>query len=137
MKTTKKHGNKMLLELARYLRGLRRGQFNYAWFSHKRSQEAGTPLPTEEDLVQHTCGTTACAAGYATVLPMFRRKGLQLQNGQPAVGGLFGFDAMSRVLGMSHKESLVLFDPIESGLGEEATAKQVAAHIEKFVESRS
>jgi hypothetical protein len=102
-----------------------------------------------------SCGTTACAAGLATTMQVFRDLGLRLGRnrwdvGMPVFGGLVGEEAMAGVLDISIDEARYLFLPDiylpnenenenENETCEDlspegsATAKEVAAHIRAFV----
>lgn len=44
--------------------------------------DSSSPVTSQEDL--HTCGTTACAVGWACCLPEFQREGLHLSTYAPA-----------------------------------------------------
>lgn len=135
--------NRRLLKLADFLDTLPPERFNYAyWVGHDWD---GRP-----DL---SCGTTACALGWATTMPTFRRLGLRLSGwGVPILVGMDetrdqAFDVASQVFGITPLESLFLFDFSVDGEddefhgrrspGEDATAKEVAEHIRRFVRERA
>lgn len=140
-----------LLSLATFLEELPRKRFFYGTW-------VGPTWKGKSDL---SCGTTACALGWATVLPEFRRLGLRLDrddscitivhnkrkksiwdrlpfNSQPFLAGWQVFD-------LTKDEFDYLFTPrevrlpvsLDSACGEgpleSATAKQVARHIRRFV----
>ncbi len=59
-----------------------------------------------------SCGTSACAMGWATTNPKLRHAGLRLhENVGPEYKGLMGFDAAQAVFGLTHAEAMRLFDP--------------------------
>lgn len=133
----------MLLELADFLDTLPEHRFDYrSW--------VGWDWEGAEDL---SCGTTACAAGWATTLPSFRARGLRLYldssgpwRGIPRVEGseLDGEEAMAEVLGISEVDAGYLFIPDyrhpEWGVGaptDHATPQEVADHIRDYLELRS
>jgi hypothetical protein len=91
-----------------------------------------------------SCGTQACALGWATTIPSIRRAGLILQKYRYSNGGfisLRGNDtiaplaAAAQVFGITYDDANHLFMPHERGENE-ATAADVAAKIERFVENR-
>jgi len=144
MKVSVQEGNKLLMRLVRKLRSLPRRRFYYGYW-------AGWEWTPGQDL--ETCGTKACALGWATTLPSLQKKGLHLsmnQHGtrQVLVKGMsyrYGSNdvsrsiaSASRVFGISHDEARSLFIPgvFDNSLSSDATAKQVANHIEKFVAAR-
>lgn len=135
----------MLTELADLLEALPEGRFNYNHWVGPRWKGA-------TDL---SCGTTACAAGWATVLDSFKECGLYLakhrwseDEGEIRVdlkdeGMLTGTDAMAQVLGISENDTSFLFIPTawEDSVNYKgrrapaynATAKEVAAHIRTYL----
>jgi hypothetical protein len=139
-----------LLALAELLETLPRKRFDYGHW-------AGDEWKGEADL---SCGTSACALGWATTMPSLRKLGLRLvkdSSGWIAVkllskNGTYMNDteAAHEVFGVSEKEFQYLFIPSdkyvnitlpELGLntyapGENATPKQVAKHIRKFVKAK-
>lgn len=137
---TTKESNRLLLLLAAFLPTVPDRRFNYrSWVG---SDWRGNP-----DL---SCGTAACAGGWATTLPEFQALGLQLEKSDPedetSAGGIlmaqeadgskrYGMEAIRYVLGLNFNEAHHLFVPVA---GEEnATPSEVAKKIEKFVASRS
>jgi hypothetical protein len=141
-----------LLALAELLETLPRKRFDY-------SHWAGDEWKGKTDL---SCGTSACALGWATTMPSLRKLGLRLVkdlSGWVAVkliskNGTFmnETEAAHEVFGVSEQEFQYLFIPgdddededitlPELGLntyapGENATPKQVAKHIRKFVKAK-
>jgi len=121
-----------ILKLADFLESLPRKRFDFSiWVGNEWK---GAP-----DL---SCGTTACALGWATTLPLFRRLGLRLSprtrwpilNHRSMIRGdapfrkLFGlseatFDRLFRPL----------FDEMSGCLGQNATPKQWAKHARRIV----
>lgn len=140
-----KVGNNRLMALAEYLRTIPTERFYYGTWVGKDWQE-------KQDL---SCGTTACALGWAATMPKFRRLGMRLvvsgyRDGSPVgVVALADPDAMNEyesdepiqnsmlaarhVFGLSQAEADYIFAPC---MGEEdASPKQVARKIRKFVET--
>ena len=138
--------DRRLRKLADFLDKLPRKRFNYlVW--------VGEDWKGAPDL---SCGTTACAVGWATTIPAFRRLGLRLTAGLGSHGAGGGYaynvndatsheDAVKSVFLLTHAEARYLFLPNECSLfsggppspGEDATPKKVAAHIRRFVKDRA
>lgn len=138
--------DRRLLKLAAFLDTVPRQRFNYETW-------VGASWQGAPDL---SCGTTACALGWAASMPTFRRLGLHLvaipgvnpnsewESGAYVVyGNLEAEEAGAALFGLTFDESVFLFGPDTSleGLawqspGSTATAKQVATHIRKFVKNR-
>lgn len=121
-------GNRRLLKLASFLRTLPRKRFDYRWW-------VGDDWQGGKDL---SCGTTACALGWATVIPEFRKKGLKLEfdewdAGKVRFGHREGLRAAEAFFGIHFNEAASLFLPNGDA---NATAKQVARKIERFVDRR-
>jgi hypothetical protein len=130
-------GNKRLLMLATKLGRVKPERFDY-------SRWVGEDWEGNDDL---SCGTTACALGWATTMPQFRKLGLKMyffgENRGGFVklypkGGNLGatdsFEAGARVFYLTKDESHRLFSP---DYGEkDATPKQVAKKIREFVKDR-
>lgn len=137
----------MLEELATLLEELPPERFDYfVW--------VGSTWQGQKDL---SCGTTACAAGWATTLPSYRAKGLFLGQDEDDVefgssifypmvqtvdrDWLSQTEAMAYVLDISEDEAWLLFVPQakDGNLDLEApdanaSAKEVAAHIRRYIE---
>lgn len=147
MSALKPESKAMLEELATLLEGLPPERFDYFFW-------VGATWQGQKDL---SCGTTACAAGWATTLSSYQAKGLFLGQDQddfemernifyPVVETdkdrwLRETDAMAYVLGIPEDEAWLLFVPMakDSDLGMEApganaSAKEVAAHIRRYIE---
>lgn len=131
--TTVKVGNRRLLKLAAFLRTLPREKFDYSiWVIAEKKRG-------------HLCGTVACAAGWCpAVFPRqwqwFDDHGLNmilpcLRKGPPRTL----LDDLAVFFGITHAEVEYLFLPgaWDNNLSKNATAKQVARHIERFVAARS
>ena len=136
----------MLLELADFLETLPSQRFNYgSW--------VGADWQGDKKL---SCGTTACAGGWATTLDSFRNRGLQLyhapQSSQPyvaaqsiAVDFMYGSsEAMAYVLDIPSEHAVYLFAPGmtsaefgNSSPDNHATAKEVAEHIRNYLQQAS
>lgn len=151
MKKALKHvGNRRLLKLAALLEKLPRERFDYGVYADWK----GAP-----DL---SCGTTACAIGWATTMPEFRKLGLRLARTRTSNSfgshvsvavprGGSNSDAPSAgtsIFSLDENEWDYLFMPdsaLYDGRGYEvrpegpdndATAKRVARHIRRFVAYR-
>lgn len=135
-----------LLKLADFLDQLPEERFYYARW-------VGSDWEGKANL---SCGTTACALGWATTIPAFRRLGLRLIK-DPWSGTIVTMkyydyinnasaDAANVIFGLSRVEFEYLFIPSnesctilpEYGLNQpspnaNATPKDVAEHIRKFV----
>lgn len=125
--TDEKVGNRRLLKLAALLRTLPRKRFDYnVW--------VGGSWKGAADL---SCGTTACALGWATTMPSLRRLGLHLtRGGSIALGGRVGaFEAARDLFAITDDDAMSLFTPADSEF--DATAKYVAEKIETFVDARA
>jgi hypothetical protein len=132
-----------LLALAALLESLPLGRFDY-------SEWVGMEWEGKPDL---SCGTTACALGWATTIPSLAARGLRLQEtcdgGSIEYGKWFGFDAAARFFQISWVEARYLFapgaadpDPAEGVYNsyspdKYASARAVAIHIRRFVADRS
>lgn len=127
-----------LLSLAVLLEKLPNNKFDYGSWVGENWKEGNTNL----------CGTTACAFGWATTIPALKRVGLKLKKhngGYPTVVTMDGLGcnlhsaekAAKKVFGLNVQEFEYLFVPdfVNKSLGSDATAKQVAKHIRKFVKA--
>lgn len=126
--------DRRLLKLADFLDALPPGRFHY-------NRWVGAGWQGAQDL---SCGTTACALGWAAAMPTFRRLGLRLSwsDGFGKVKGPNGsvdFNAAAEVFGISLQEAVFLFCP-RSQLGTygwsprgDAAPQEVAAHLRRFV----
>jgi hypothetical protein len=138
-KATTEVGNRRLLKLAEFLRTVPRKKFDYrSW--------VGADWEGKQDL---SCGTTACALGWAATMPSFRRLGMRLKTIESSMAtttyhGYVGLkdsnttDSLwvaEQVFGLSYEDASRLFTPSEDE--EEATPKQVAKKIEQFVAKRA
>ncbi len=117
-----------LLRLAEFLEALPPEAFDYS------------DVFASDDWGVRKCGTTACAMGWATTIPEFKKAGLKRRPcGSSKVcmvkfGDRFGsFEACASFFEISEDDSYYLFDPGDSKLGDKATATQVAAHIREYV----
>lgn len=112
-------------------------------------------------LADLSCGTTACALGWATTVPELATAGLCMRLGEigahvslvdeTELHGASSYDhsfiAAATVFGISVAEAEYLFTPgwdsgaiddldLDSSPDDDATADQVAEHIEKFVKQK-
>jgi len=146
-KAPERVGDRRLLKLAAFLEKLPPKRFDYG--SYVGRDWKGMP-----DL---SCGTTACAIGWATTMPEFRKYGLCLLyardrwNGFHVPCGGSHHDAPlagTAIFSLNEAEWDYLFMPGSAlynedysgeeelrpqGPSSEATAKQVAQHIRRFV----
>lgn len=137
----KKESNRRLLLLAKFLEELKRGLFNYGHWT-------GEDWGGKADL---SCGTTACALGWASAMPVFNKLGLILNDeGVPydRKTGEIEREAALRIFGLDADEAGALFmgDGLFSGKGSgelllkgvefHKSAKEVAKRIRKFIEVR-
>lgn len=137
-----------LLKLADFLSEFPPTRFSYeSW--------VGEEWEGKPDL---SCGTTACAFGWATTIPSFRKLGLQLKksprenHAHVTIKNFSGWSARfenaprlaaRKIFGLDTDEFEYLFVPstaiytndnrLRHSPSERASAKQVAAHIRKFV----
>lgn len=126
---TKAEGLKRLIRIAQKLERLPRSRFYFGTW-------VGGDWQGKPDL---SCGTTACAMGWACTLPSFRKLGLKLDPWwrEPVLNGNSHQSTIAKNLfGITSEEYSYLFTPIESGLSPLATPKQVARHIRNFVKEK-
>lgn len=141
---THAQGNERLLRLAEFLEALPPKRFDYCKW-------VGTDWLGDAEL---SCGTTACALGWATTMPEFRKLGLRLEtesfawvsnNRRGVVVDMKnerrGSDAAMRVFALTHHEACFLFLPEyyymkKTSPGRGARPKTVAKHIRRFVAGR-
>ncbi len=122
----------LLLRLCDKLEKLPRSRFDYSTWVDTEKWKGKVDL---------SCGTTACALGWATTIPSIRKQGLKLSRiGSVLCKGGYAELAASIAFGISNEDASFLFYPgsVSSiynwqSPGQHATAKQVAAHIRRFV----
>jgi hypothetical protein len=127
--------NRRLLALAAFLRTVPRKRFDYGRW-------VGSDWKGAQDL---SCGTTACALGWAATMPQFRRLGLILRDGEKFGDGFYvglksdpqaySGEAAMQVFGLDDVEVDKIFFPRDV-IEETATPKQVAKKIERYVKNR-
>jgi hypothetical protein len=141
-----------LLELAKFLRKLPKKRFDYTTW-------VGENWEGKKDL---SCGTTACALGWATAIPSLRKAGLRMvkiyDSYVNAVVCMKNEEnpnhnspeaAAAEVFGLDTEEFEYLFVPESSvpsslydmgldpyGPDEDADAKEVARHIRRFAKAK-
>lgn len=127
-----------LMALVKLLRKLPRRRFNYGRW-------VGPFWKGKADL---SCGTSACALGWATTMRALRQDGLCLTPDKlRGFGGVVrlrrsaGYHAGAKAFGISSREARWLFIPGDCLNGQfgpwtGATPKQVATHIENFVKAK-
>ena len=146
MTTSIRVGNARLLKLADQLDKVKRSQFDFTDF-------VGCPVDGKSPKEDLSCGTSACALGWAGSMPLFRRLGLKLEV-ERYVDAFYGprmsielqykgdehsvFEGASEIFAIDEDQAMSLFDPYNNAvLKRDATAKQVAKAIRKLVASRS
>lgn len=138
MKNQRAVNRNRLLRLATFLRALAPERFDYRTF-------IGVDWEGRPDL---SCGTTACALGWAAAMPEFRALGVEWNLGAVSPdftvhGRTEDWASVSKFLfGLTYDEAEFLFQPAASvelfgtarvAPPHRATAKQVANHIVRFV----
>ena len=89
---------------------------------------------TQEELIQHKCGTSACAVGWACTIPEFMEQGLSMHHsGQPTFKGTHSWDAAEGFFGLLYDEAIALFSS-ESYMPDENGPEHVAQRIRTFLE---
>ncbi len=144
-------GNRRLLKLADLLEALPDERFKFRHWVDTNTYKGKADL---------SCGTTACAFGWATTIPSLRKLGLRLgavkeghmpspymlgDNGETTYDAGVYVDNVDRaakaVFHIGVKDVQLLFLPDEydnyGGLPIDATRREVAANIRKFVASRA
>lgn len=133
-------GNRRLLKLAEFLRALPRKRFDYSTW-------VGEDWKGAPDL---SCGTTACALGWATVVPSIRRAGLRLVSvkaktrggeevvsvANPQLGIMpdedgpydLSFSAAISVFGISLDDAMFLFQPGHERYREDGSVNRSPDH---------
>lgn len=99
------------------------------------------------DADQLPCGTAACMAGWACVVPAFREAGLRIATSyantrcsMPTYGGEQGFEALLRFFGLTRPESQYVFGatgPSIAGVPRrrnEWGPQDAAVHLDAFIE---
>ena len=90
--------------------------------------------PPDGDLTAPGCATTACAMGWATAVPSFKKLGLRLEHGLPHIGGIItgGYTAARKLFDLNDEEANHLFD---SPAASDLTPKQWAKKARAFIKS--
>lgn len=138
---------KRLLKLADHLDTVKKKRFDFGKW-------VGDDWQGKPDL---SCGTTACALGYATTIPSLRKAGLRLGKTSDEFGKFFivylkgkkikessAERAGMEVFGLTKPEFSYLFVPynpspfrsFENSPDEDAGPKEVSRHIRHFVEMK-
>lgn len=89
-----------------------------------------------------TCGTTACAMGWACRIPSFRRAGLRSVPSSfyegvevPFYGHCGGFNAAMQFFGISYSDALYLFESTSYPIGRRGRAS-VVRRLRQFIKNR-
>lgn len=87
-----------------------------------------------------SCGTSACALGWATTIKSFRRLGLRVPDNSHSDYNSKWAEMGMEIFGLWEEGFRKVFVPSYSGLGREGgkliSAKQVASHIREFVKEK-
>ena len=88
-----------------------------------------------------SCGTTACAMGWATTIPEFKQLGLHLERVSPSGQGflVFGdykhFEAAAQFMDITKYQAEYLFDPARYESEDDTTRLEVCERIESFIQN--
>lgn len=98
------HKEKMsrLLVLAEFLKTIPEHKFNLRTW---------TTADSLESCNDHTCGTTACAFGWACNIKEFKEAGLRSQRGCPTFNGFMAYSAGQDFFALTYTEAIRLFSP--------------------------
>jgi len=134
---------KRLLALVAFLENLPNEKFFYGtWVSGYNPNQS-----TKSFLTSSECGTTACALGWACLMPKFKKFGLRLVGGNvfspllPNCGN--SYESASKLFGIDTNEAVFLFQPSAIALfngieyqapPSSASVKEVAIHLRNFAE---
>lgn len=84
------------------------------------------------------CGTTACAGGWATAVPAFRKRGLKLSGGTITYNNLSDYSALSEFFDLSHRQTEYLFGGDARSLKEEVRVLRLSAYgVDDIFNSRA
>ena len=137
--------NKQRLQaLANVLRNVPPVHFNLScWRCNTNVKtEARHENATDEQLVEHYCGTTGCAIGWACAMPEFQAQGLvwNLARGVPELiqNGYkdTGWEAVQALFSISYREAQLLFLSDKYVDRSNTTPNQVADAIEAFIKEQ-
>lgn len=125
----KAHHKKRLLRLADFLEGLKPKEFDIDSFVDRPGKDGRVG----------SCGTVACACGWAATIPEFRRAGLRIN--QTLVYGIYfitykGMEdglAAEEFFGLTYDEFSHLFTRKGYYIRNKVTPKRVAKRIRNFV----
>lgn len=127
---------KRLLTLAKFLLTVPEDNFDLSTW---RAGDC-SGFVTDEKLNNHTCGTTACAVGWACSIPEFINLGLHMPlhrvsawSSYPVFSGQVSWDAVEKFFGITQEESKYLFQSDYYYGTSEATPSGVAIRIKQFV----
>lgn len=117
----KKFHIERLRKLAKFLRTVPRKRFNIDFWTDENTDD------------KFTCNTIACAGGWACSMPIFRKRGLKLDNYGPTFGRFKDYDALSLFFGLSLRKTESIFNPDEYDEYISVTPKMVAKKIESVI----
>ena len=107
---------------------------DFAWYNNGKDYRMS--VTADEQLFDHSCGTTGCAVGWACAMPEFQQEGLQWRNMAPTyatVAGVFvNWHAVEQFFDISEAKSIHLFD-FDSYTRQDNTPGGVAKRIREVV----
>lgn len=109
-----------------------------SWCSAEFRREPKDVNTAVRNRLKTKCGTTACAIGYACLMPAFQTEGLGFyydavfEELTPRYGGMVSWDAVERFFEISEPQAHQLF-AISSYPSALTTAADVANRIDKFI----
>lgn len=123
-----KTGKKRLLQLADFLETLGPERFDLQWWAYN-------------GFSPNKCGTTACAVGWATTIPAFKKAGLKLYRDYddglyPIYKTYDSWDAVKVFFKLSMKDAEWLFNSGYYPVEQNNNPKYVAKRIREFVTER-
>ena len=128
-------GARRLLKLARLLEKVPPDKFSMRAWVHNWVGTHGPIKPGD-------CNTTACAMGWAVMVPELHNAGLRLVGGYPTIKykgrNWHGYSAAKVLFGVTYSEAHVLFSSVntKSRARDNETPVQCAKRIRRFVTAR-
>lgn len=123
---------KRLQVLVEFLRKLPKEKFNLRNWQYSNGWGICVSIKSLEDL--KNCGTTACALGWASLIPEFKKAGLDRNtSGCPSYKGEYGFGAAMKFFAICYEDSKYLFIDESYNTLDKTSPKQVANRIERFL----
>lgn len=107
---------------------------DFDWYNNGKDYRMS--VTTDEQLMDHSCGTTGCAVGWACAMPVFQQEGLQWRNMAPTyattTGVYVNWHAVEQFFDISEQMSCRFFD-VESYGPNGNTPTSVAGRIREDV----